>query len=200
MAEIDTQDTTALPVDPAVDPVTPPAPTEEARFTQADMDRAISDRLQRERGKSKGKKSKPPRAVEPAAEPVSSRQFDRHLGRANLEPAQESMLEMLWERVPDGTDPSEWIPAQCAQLKWADPPTVEPSVTPPVVPPVAPVVPASNGGAPASPAARYTDGDNPLEWTRDQMDRIRADKGVAKGNAYIRERYEQYLTNVTVKL
>lgn len=57
--------------------------------------------------------------------------------------------------------------------------------------------PVTGGGSPASTAMRLEDR-NPLEWSREDIDRIRAERGVSKGNRYVRERLEAYLKNVKV--
>jgi hypothetical protein len=94
-------------------------------------------------------------------------------------------------------DPVAWIQERCEAFGIpAGEKEPEPKPTEPAMPTGKP---ASDYGAPTSSPV-WERPTNPLEWTQDDVDRIYALKGRREGQRFIRQKTQEFMKNVVVKL
>jgi hypothetical protein len=95
------------------------------------------------------------------------------------------------------TDIGAWAKAELAAMGWAKPVDDKPSdnADPPKETP--PAGAKSDQGPPAA-AVSWEDKKSPLEWSKEDVQRILEEKGEFKGRRYIRERMESFLKGVVV--
>ncbi|HUR48203.1 MAG TPA: hypothetical protein VMY88_01550 [Acidimicrobiales bacterium] len=178
----------------------PDASAEEKKFSQADVDRVVQERLDRDR-RSRGGQQKPkadsPQAAQPTDDRITlkqlhadlqseriEREFDRIALREKLSEQQADALRPLykvWRPSAGEADGAEWLRGIRGAFGGGAPAPNQPKPTP--APPNA--IPASDAGAPAAPVA-FTE-DTPLWQLKPQdRDHLRRTKGDAWYNATLR--------------
>lgn len=181
-------------------PETPPdPPAEEKKFSQADVDRVVQERLERDR-RSRGAQQKPKADPPQAAQSDDrlslkqlhadlqnervEREFDRIALREKLSEQQADALRPLykvWRPTAGEADGAEFLRGIRGAFGEGTPAPNQPKPTP------SPrnAIPASDAGAPAAPVA-FTE-DTPLWQLKPQdRDHLRRQKGDAWYNATLR--------------
>jgi hypothetical protein len=159
----------------------------------------------RRAGEAKQRGSKPSKSnsseVSEPNEPDKSswRRFERAMGRYGLNDDQVEVMEasFLKESPPDL---GSWVEAKMERLGWAKPKpdqSTQPAtksdakLDAPTTPPV-----TSVGSAAAQ--IQTFEQKSPGEWTKDDIARIRSEKGDLAGNRWIAERFEKYLATLKI--
>lgn len=186
---------------------TPAAPVEveaERKFSQADVDRIVGERLKRV-DKSQ---PKPQAAARDGGEVAELRRqveelqqmtrFQSATAEIRLNAAQRDALGAL-HRMEKPDNVADWAKEKVAALGWVPSPA-QPQAPARALPVAsAPDRVISDVGAPAPSRPQYAPGDNPLHYDQATIAQIRADKGLAAGNKWIRQQAEAALANVLIQ-
>ena len=199
----------ALPVEPAPTDATPastpdPAPVAaEKRFSNAEVEELISNRLAAERAKVRRKTTRsapqepPPSTPDTAPAELSrtdERKFDRAMGSLGLNDMQYDLIEGIF-RSERPEDIGTWVKEKATALGWAKSDTPPGASTPDPTSAAPPVdSPESDNGAPSSQPS-YEQTGNPNLLTAEDRDRIIREKGFREGHRYIADMAKKWMKN-----
>jgi hypothetical protein len=149
---------------------------------------------------SKPGKAKSSEAVDTSEPDKSSwRRFERGMGKFGLNDEQIEVMESFFLKESP-QDLNAWIEAKVERLGWGKPKpdqSTQPATKDAKLDTTPTMLPVTSVGSAAAQIQTFEQ-KSPGEWTKDDIARIKSEKGDLAGNRWIAERFEKYLATLKI--